>query len=217
MNVLELNNVSHFLFDYDGLLVDSEKLYFETWCLVLTEEGQQVCHEYHEGKHESEVYEKVKRYLKEPMSLEEVSLCRKTQFDKLTVEGKLELIKGMKQLLEVLSSIAPMSIVSNSTIDVVKEGLLSTGVHDYFGNLFCYSTKVNRKPSPDLYNLAVDSLSLEKSTIWALEDSKSGILSAQEAGVPVICINPTSSMKNFCTDDNVPYFSSVAEFLAKIS
>jgi len=93
--MFSVKKYSYFLLDYDGLIVDSEKLYFETWCQVLTDEGQKICHQYHEGKHESEVYEKVKLYLKRSMSLEEVSKYRKSMFDELVAQGQLKLIDGV--------------------------------------------------------------------------------------------------------------------------
>src|SRR5690606_28431032 len=96
---LKIHKFSHFLLDYDVLLVDSEKLYFETWCLVLTEKGQKVCHDFHEGKHEGEVYEKVKSFLTKPMTLEEISSYRKSMYDQLVSENKLELFEGIPLLL----------------------------------------------------------------------------------------------------------------------
>ena len=210
-NIFGANIFSHFFFDYDGLLVDSEKLYLETWCLVLTDEGQKVCRQYHEGRHESEVYEKVKPYLKRSMSLKDISDYKKTMFDKLVAQKRLELIDGVEELLEKLKNVASMSIVSNSRKDVVEDGIKSTGIEDYFDNLFCFSDEVNRKPAPDLYNLAISTLNLNKGSTLALEDSRLGILAAQEAGVPVICLNSNPFMENFCDKHHVRYFKSANE------
>lgn len=210
-NTFNVKIFSHLLFDYDGLLVDSEKLYFQTWCQVLTDEGRRVCHQYYEGRHESEVYEKVKSYLKRPMSLREVSNYKKTMFDKLIAQGRLEPIDGVKELLEKLKGVVSMSIVSNSTKDVVEDGIRSMGIEDYFDNLFCFSDEVNRKPAPDLYNLAISTLDLNKDTTLALEDSKSGIFAAQGAGIPVICLNSDPIMEDFCEKNNVMCFKSAKE------
>ena len=207
---------SHFLFDYDGLLVDTEKLYFETWCRVLTPEGQEICHHFHEGKHESEVYEKVRPYLIQPMTLEEVSAYRRIIFNKLISGGRLELMDGIKDLLVKLKNTASMSIVSNSRIDVVEAGIRNLGIKDYFSHLFCFSDEVDRKPSPDLYNLAISTLKLNKGSTLALEDAVSGIIAAQRAGVPVICINPSTLMKEYCRKHFVRYFKSAVDMIIKL-
>src|SRR4030043_360372 len=130
--MLSLNKYSHFLMDYDGLIVDSEKLYFETWCRVLNEEGQKVCQRFHEGKHESEVYERVRLYLRQDMTLEEISKYRASMFDELVAKGQLELVEGVKGLLGKLQSIAPMSIVSNSVKDIVEDCISSNTLMEDF-------------------------------------------------------------------------------------
>lgn len=214
LNLLNLK-VSHLLFDYDGLLVNSEKLYFETWSSVLTAEGKRICGQFHEGKHESEVYEKVYQYLKKPMALEVVSRYRRKMFAQLIAQGRLELMEGIKPLLERFGPKVPMAIVSNSHIDVVNAGLKSTGIENWFDAYFCFGKEVNRKPSPDLYRLAVKSLNIKKDATLAFEDSPSGITSAQGAGVPVVCINPNPVMENYCLERKVAYFRSAIDFLIK--
>src|SRR4030042_2280025 len=211
--MLSLNKYSHFLMNYDGLIVDSEKLYFETWCRVLNEEGQKVCQRCHEGKHESEVYERVRLYLRQDMTLEEISKYRASMFDELVAKGQLELVEGVKGLLGKLQSIAPMSIVSNSVKDIVEDGIRSTGIEGYFNNLFCFSDKVRRKPSPDIYNLAVSKLNLKKNSILAFEDSDSGVIAARKAGVPVICISSNTLMEDFCKKNYQEYFRSAYDLL----
>ena len=156
----------------------------------------------------------IKQYLKRPMSLKEVSSSKKSMFDKLVAQGELKLIDGVRKLLERLKNVVPMSIVSNSTKDVVVNGLNSVGLGGYFDNLFCFSSKVKRKPAPDLYNLAISALSLDKDSVLALEDSISGIVAAQEAGIVVVCINSSPVMEDFCNKREVRYFKSANEFFA---
>ena len=208
-----LSKYLHFLLDYDGLIVDTEKLYFKTWCEVLTEEGQKICRRFHEGRHESEVYEKVKLYLKKSMSLEEVSRYRKSMFKKLMDQGNLEPMDGIKMLLEKLKQIAPLSIVSNSTSAVVKEGLISTGLAGYFQKYICVNSRLQLKPAPDLYLKAVSVLDVDTRSLLALEDSTTGILSAQAAGVSVVCINPKQIMQSVCLQYRVLYYKSPLDFL----
>jgi len=215
-NFFSLDTILHFLIDYDGFLVDSERLYFMAWCELLNDEGIEVCRDFHEGKHESEVYEKVKNYLKKPMTLPEVSEAKKVAYDNLIHQGKLQLTEGMKALLEKLKSVAPMSIVSNSTIEVVKAGVDSTGVAAYFERFFCYSEKHKRKPDPDLYNLALEELDLHNDSVLAFEDSISGILAAKAAGVSVVCINPSPKVEDYCRAEKVVYFKSAVTALNSI-
>lgn len=212
-DTFKITKYHHFLLDYDGLIADTEKLYFETWCKVLTKKGQRVCQDFHPGKHQSEVYEKVKPYLKTIMSLEEVSKFRKSIYDKFINEGRLTLIDGTVELLKVISDIAPMSIVSNSTVDVVENGIKSLGIEKYFYNLFCFNETLNRKPAPDIYNFAISTLNLDRDSVLAFEDSPTGILAAQKAKIPVVCINSNPKMTDFCRQYSVRYYKCAKEVL----
>lgn len=216
MDKFSFKNFSYFLIDYDGLLVDSERLYFESWCTLLDDEGRKICKKYHEGRHESEVYEKVKDNLLRPMTLKEVSKAKKEIYDQFISDGRLRLVKGMKNLLEVLKTIAPMSIVSNSTRDVVIAGLASTSTSEYFEELFCFSDEVSRKPSPDLYNLALSSLRLNPKSVLAFEDSISGIEAAKKAGIKVVCISSSSHAKDHVGKNNVVYYKSAIEVFSSM-
>jgi len=212
-DILNINKYKHFFLDYDGLIADTEKLYFETWCQVLTKKGQEICRDFHEGKHQSEVYEKVKHFLLKKMTLEEVSEYRKSTYDKYIVQGRLDLIDGMWDFLKALNDKAPLSIVSNSTEDVVENGIKTLRIEKYFDNLFCFDDTLNRKPAPDIYNLAISALNLDRSSVLAFEDSISGILAAQSAGIPVICINSSPQMAVHCKKNNIRYYKSSKKIL----
>lgn len=214
IDTFDLKKFSHFLFDYDGLLVDSERLYFETWAVLLTDKGKGICKSYHEGRHESEVYQKVRKHLRKDAPLHSISDNRKKMFDTLVAHGRLKCMDGIPELLHELKSHAPLSIVSNSRRNVVEDGLMSLGIQDYFGHVFCFSNEINRKPAPDLYNLAASTLNIDKVSALALEDSQSGIIAAQAAGIPVICISAHASMKDFCHEHQVPYVTSAQELRA---
>lgn len=211
----KLFTAQHFLLDYDGLLVNSEALYFETWCSLLSQEGQTICQNFHKGRHESEVYVRVSPFLVKEMSLPQVSEHRKRLFEQLVQAGDLQLMPGIEQLLFILSRIAPLSIVSNSERQVVDDGLKATGIGNYFTEKYCYSEAIKRKPAPDLYAAALSRLTLSGDSVIAFEDSETGLLAALAAGVPVICINKDVSLWGFCRSRGIYIYPTATE-LAEI-
>lgn len=211
-----MKTIKHILFDYDGILVDSENIYFQTWCSVLNEEGEKICANFHKGQHESEVYEKVKPYLKVDWPFEQISKYRKSLFDNIVFSKGLELISGIDILLEKLYKMFPLSIVSNSELKLVENGLEATGLKSYFINLYCFNETIKRKPMPDLYHLALADLKLKEKNVIAIEDSISGMESALKANIPVICINKDISIKQFCQLHKIPYFQSPIELASSL-
>lgn len=216
INANNLTSIKHVLFDYDGILVDSEKIYYQTWCSVLNKKGQKICADFHKGHHESEVFEKVKSFLKLDISFEQISNHRKILFDKIVSENGLKLIPNIKILLKLLSREYPLSIVSNSEREIVENGIIKTGVEAYFQNLFCFNEMVRRKPHPDLYHIALKELKLKSNNVIAIEDSISGLESAIKANIEVICINNDKTVKFFCEQAKLCCYDSVLELIEDI-
>lgn len=208
MNLNYINNLSTVLFDYDGLLVDTEKLYFEAWAQLLNEEGKKICFKIYAGNHESETYKVVKDYLLEPLTLEELSKAKANKYNELIQSGSLELMPGIEKLLKNISKLKNLSIVSNSTKEVVQEGILHTKIDSYFKDLFCVNPSIPRKPAPDLYLYVLDELQIKSSSVITFEDSITGIVSAQKAGIEVICINKKEEMKEYCFENNISWYES---------
>lgn len=204
----KLRSIKHILFDYDGLLVDSEKVYYQTWCSILNEEGQLICKEFHKGRHEFEVFQKIKPYIIGDLSLEQVSHHREIMFNKIVANEGLDLIPNVRILLEALKRRISLSIVSNSDIKTVNSGLEATGIKSYFSDFFCFDSTVRRKPMPDLYLRALAGLRLSCSDAIAIEDSISGLESALNANITVVCINKDRGMRYYCDLNRISYFES---------
>lgn len=212
----KLKPIKHILFDYDGVIVDSEKIYYQTWCSILNEQGQKICKNFHRGHYESEVFQKVKPYLINDWSLEQVSNYRRKMFNEMVVNKQLELVPGIEVLLETLQLEAPLSIVSNSEHEEVNIGLEANGIKSFFKNFFCFIETIKRKPMPDLYLLALDRLKLKGNEVIAIEDSISGIKSAISAQIPVICINGLKQEKSYCKLRRIPFCKTPIGLVRKI-
>lgn len=212
----QICRAKHFLVDYDGLLVNTEDIYFQTWCAVLNQAGQERCRTFHKGRHEIEVYEWTKPFLLQPMALEEVSAQRIRLFDEIIHSGGLSLMSGIALLLQTLAHLAPLSIVSNSTEDVVEAGLKVTGIAAYFVSKYCFRQGLRRKPTADLYNAALGDLQLPPHAVIAFEDSPSGLLAALTANAPTVCISHDTSVAPLCAAHNIPRYTSADELLGDI-
>lgn len=216
MNKIDLRKYNHLLFDYDGLLVDTENLYYQAWCTFLTEEGKLLCKDILEGRREDEVYELVKSYLLNDITLEMLSREKTVVFNELVYNGGLQMKPGIKELLETAYRKFPLSIVSNSTLDIVQDGLKSLGLDRYFINLFCFSHEIKAKPAPDLYNMAINTLDIPKKRLVAFEDSKSGVLAAINSGIDVICINSYEKIQRFCKNKGIHLYASAYDVQSQL-
>jgi putative hydrolase of the HAD superfamily len=203
-----------FLLDYDGLLVDTEAIYFQTWCDILNEEGRHLCSMFHQGRHESEVYALVKEYVSaEFTSFGEVSAHREEAFSKIVEKDGINLMPGWATLFPQLECRGAVFVVSNSATEDVLRGLKKLGIAARVSGVFGYGTSVRPKPDPFLYNWAVRESNLPPSTLVAFEDSPSGLLAADSAGVFAICISEAEESATFSVQKNIAYFRSATEII----
>jgi putative hydrolase of the HAD superfamily len=86
-----------------------------------------------------------------------------------------------------------LGLASNSTHDHVDGHLARLGLLASFDFIACREDVRSPKPAPDLYRLVLMTFGLEGREAIAFEDSHTGILAAQSAGLPVVAVpNPST-------------------------
>ena len=103
--------------------------------------------------------------------------------------NKVPVKPGLYQLLEYLKKInCKMAVASSSPRWEVESHLKDAGIREYFCDIVCGDMIKKSKPAPDIYLRACELLKAEPGDCYALEDSKSGLLSAYRAGCRPIMV-----------------------------
>jgi HAD superfamily hydrolase (TIGR01509 family) len=178
------------LFDMDGLLVDSEPLWFEAECSVMATLGgpwsraDQVA--LTGGSLEHSAGYMAARALRPA----EPALIGKWLLDTmaaLIAERGVPLMAGAAGLLAELAAAGiPMALVTSAQRRIMDAVIASTGLA--FGVTVCAEDVSRGKPDPEPYLRAAAALGQAPAGCVALEDSPRGIASAQAAGCPVIAV-----------------------------
>lgn len=181
------------LFDMDGTLVDSEKL----WDVAMQELYRKFGAEMTPEVRESTVggsAESVMRIVYTDLGLEHDPADMAATADWLHVitgelfEAGLPWCDGARELLDALHAAAvPMALVTNTRRGLTERALDSIGRH-YFTASVCGDEVANGKPAPDPYRKAATLLGLNPVQCLAIEDSVTGALSAEDAGCPVLVV-----------------------------
>jgi len=178
------------LFDMDGLLVDSEPLWFEAECAVMATMGgpwtraDQVA--LTGGSLEHSVGYMAARALRpaEPAVIGEWLLDTMAS---LIAERGVPLMAGAADLLaELVAAAIPMALVTSGQRRIMDAVIASTGLA--FGVTVCAEDVSRGKPDPEPYLRAAAALGHAPAGCVALEDSPRGIAAAQAAGCPVIAV-----------------------------
>lgn len=194
------------IFDMDGTLFDTEKLYRQAWLDVIVEFGEEKNYELpvaisgtNLGEESELVVKKfypnidAKAYI--ARVLEEVRACS---------ERNLELMSGVEEILAFFKSAGiVMAVASSAPVAVIEKNLTRSNLRGYFKILVGGDMIKHGKPAPDIFLLAAEKLNLPASDCYIFEDSLNGIRAAAASGGVAIMIpdtvQPTDDIKKFCS------------------
>lgn len=186
-----LTNVKGVLFDMDGVILDTEKLYTRFWCEAAQALGFPMTHEMALGMRSLShaVGERqLKIYLGEEVDYQKVRSKRIELMTAFINENGVETKLGIHELLQFLNEKGlKKAVATSSPLDRTKAYLSQVGLVDAFDELVSGHMVEHGKPAPDIYLYAAEKLGLKPEECLVLEDSPSGLLAAYRAGcIPVM-------------------------------
>ena len=178
------------LFDMDGLLVDSEPLWFEVERTVMARLGGQWGKADQQALIGGSLDRTVSWLLAKaavPASRDDVARWLVAEMAALIGARGLPLQPGAGPLLAGLDAVGvPCALVTASSRAVMEAVLKATALS--FSVTICGDDVRRGKPDPEPYRLAADKLGVPTTGCVVLEDSPTGIAAARAAGCPVIAV-----------------------------
>jgi HAD superfamily hydrolase (TIGR01509 family) len=178
------------LFDMDGLLVDTEPLWFETEAEVMARLGAPWTKQDQEqllgGSMDNTVGYLLARATR-PVPPADVARWMTEGMLRRAAAGRVVIRPGARELLaEVAAAGVPYALVTGSQRPFTEAVLASTGLR--FPVTVTGDDVVRTKPDPEPYLLAAKLLDADPERCVALEDSPSGVASATGAGCLVVAV-----------------------------
>ncbi len=179
------------IFDLDGLILDTERLYRRFWQEACALSGYTMTFEQYLSLRSLDrrlARELLKEYFGEEFDYQTVHDDRvrlmAEYIDKHGVSAK----SGVRELTDYLGKSGIKTAVATATnYERADSHLRLAGVRDCFGTIVCAQQVPHGKPAPDVYIYACKTLGLAPENCIALEDSPNGIRSAYSAGcVPIV-------------------------------
>lgn len=181
------------LFDMDGTLVDSEKLWDISLAALYAELGGTLTPEVRSSMVGGSAEDTIRTvYTDLGLTMDPVAMADSARWlHEYTAElfaGGLPWCDGAQELLEALAAEGtPMALVTNTQRALTESALNSIGRH-YFSATVCGDEVSSGKPAPDPYQRAAALLDLPPSVCLAIEDSVTGTTAAEGAGCPVLVV-----------------------------
>ena len=180
------------LFDMDGVVLDTEKLYCRFWQEAARALGYPMTREQALGLRSLNAQAgqaKLESYFGPGISREAVKQKRVELMDAYVELHGVDPKPGIYELLTELKRRGiRTAITTSSPMDRVRRYLTPLGLLDQFDCL-CSGHDVPRgKPEPDIYLHGAASIGLEPRECLAIEDSYAGVLSASRAGCLTVLV-----------------------------
>jgi HAD superfamily hydrolase (TIGR01509 family) len=179
------------VFDFDGLILDTEEPVYRSWLEVYQAHGEelpferwvQIVGSTTAGFHPQDHLEKrLGRSL--PKEVLDRRIGRRTEM--ILAQ---EVLPGVVRLIqEARARGLKLGVASSSTSEWVKGHLARLGILETFDCMRCRDDVVNAKPEPDLYLAVLECLSVRAAEAIAIEDSPNGVLAAKRAGLRCVAI-----------------------------
>jgi len=186
------------LFDFDGVLADTEPIHFLCWKEILADFGVDLQWEWFSknciGTSEHDTLQAFRSLASPPLEFEPLwaQYPRKKELFRDRIANGVPLAGGLEGLLQELRGSCRMAVVSSSSRREVEPALVVGGIRGFFDALVCGSEVPHLKPAPDPYLRAAELLEAKHPLV--VEDSAAGIASAQAAGFEYVRVPSTGEM-----------------------
>ena len=185
------------VFDFDGVLADSEMLHLRTYRELLAPAGvtistEDYCDKYL-GFDDEGVFQQIALDYGLLLGDEEIEMliaAKAQRFESLVAAGGV-LYPAAEPCVRRLAAEWPLGICSGARRSEIELMLRGSALLDAFRFIVATGDTDRGKPAPDPYRLAAERHGMAASACVAIEDSHAGLESARAAGMRTVAVTNT--------------------------
>ena len=191
------------VFDFDGLIIDSETPVFQTWRETFAKHGRELTIDFWADvigrpPQHSDLYTYVRDNFDSTIDADQL---RHAHFERIAALTTLQpLLPGVIDYLESAKRLGLLLGLASSSPRIHVHGHLERlGLLEYFRTTKCFEDTGKHKPDPTPYLAVLDELHVTAKDAVALEDSPNGVASAKAAGIFCVAV-PNAITRNLSLD-----------------
>lgn len=194
------------VFDMDGVIFDSEKLYRKHWMItgqeygIPEEEMKELCNRI-AGATKEHNERLLKNHFGEDFDYNTFRGKTMSRMDEEILANGVELKPGVHELFQYLKEHGyKIALATSTQRERAERNLKNAGILEAFDKIVYGGTVPNGKPAPDIYLKACEELGVQPQEAVGVEDSINGVKSSAAAGLYTIMvidlIKPTEEIKS---------------------
>lgn len=198
------------VFDMDGVIFDSEKLYRKHWMITGEEYGipedtmRELCNLI-AGSTKERNEKLMKSRFGEDFDYMTFREKTMTRMDADILANGVDLKPGVMELFQYLKEHGyKIGLATSTQKERAKRNLTNAGILSYFDDIVYGGVVVNGKPAPDIYLKACENLGITPAEAIGIEDSINGVKSSAAAGLYTIMvvdlIEPTDEIRSLANE-----------------
>ena len=200
---MPLQALQAIVFDFDGVIADSERLHLRSYQEILAPEGISITSdEYYErylGYDDVGVFKALGKDKALPMDDHRIKTLverKGERYEALAAAGEM-LFPGAAEFIRVVAAAVPLAIASGALTHEIEQVLLRAGLRQHFMVIVGADQTERSKPHPEPYETAFAQLRSKTGSDllpWrtvAIEDSRWGLVSARGAHLRCVAVTNT--------------------------
>jgi len=180
------------IFDFDGLLVDSEPFHYKAYNAAFQEYGHTIDPEEYWVEFTSKgggAPGEIERHGLKGLDPLEIRRKKFIYYSEYCRKGDVKFFPLAKELLQRAKEAGyKLAIASGSRNDDLHAILQMNGFTNTFHAILGKESAPREKPAPDLFVLAAKELGINPVRLVVLEDAEKGLLASKSAGIPCVIV-----------------------------
>ena len=184
------------IFDMDGLMFDTEVIWYESWGPALAKYGYTLpdglaadCR----GSAVERTVRVLRRYLGDDAPAEDI-IAELRRVAHAAIAADLRKKPGLDELLEWLGDHdIPCAVASSSAVELIQNNLAQSGIANRFAAVVSGEQVEHSKPEPDVFWQAARQIGVDPSRSLVLEDSFAGVRAGHAGGFITVMVPDMSA------------------------
>ncbi len=215
MSLAKSSALQAVIFDFDGVIVDSEPLHYRAFLEVLKPRGIEFSFDEYLDRYigfdDRDAFKEAFKQMGKKLDGPELAdlIVRKAKAFERIVKSEIKPFPGSVELIRDLSNEKiPLAIASGALKDEIELILGMLSLSSYFNVIVSADQVKKSKPDPETYIVALKELEQKLSAVKldpgaciAIEDTPAGIASAQRAGLKVVAVGHSYQREDLVAAD----------------